>query len=431
MRIEKKYWQFFWPLALLALAFQSGRLAQNFILLEMEGGVSKLATFSLALSIFMPFHAAMVFLPQAYTILVRDQKSFRAGIRFAAILITGLLAILSLFAYSPVGTWLLPKIYQIPGESMDTLLLYLRWFMPQLVFQGITAFIGGLFIQWHRTGAFTTVRVCEVSVLLGSLFLFVRWFEDPVLIIGLSRVLGWGASTILALLLFYRLRRPFKPSEEEAADPAGLPQFSKLFFPMAITSMMFALNRPILFYFVTRIPDITTAESDVIVSAITLGINFIMLFQSMGNQYRHVGAAFSKRDPQGSKRFLIQLTGLLVFLMAVAIISPFLQFFLVQMQNATGEVLAAATSAILVMAPTPFLIGFRNYFHGLAMVNRRTGIMGFAGLSRNLATLLCSMLLLQLGLLNVYTAAGIVITAFLAEAATVGIFGIKKLTSPK
>lgn len=426
MQFEKKYWQFFWPLALLAVAFQSSRLAQNFILLEMDGGVSNLAIYSLALSIFMPFHATMVFLPQAYTILVRDARSFQAGIRFAVLLVLLLVSVLSLFAYTSFGTWLLPKIYRIPPESMDTLLLYLRWFMPQLVFQAVTAFIGGLFIQWHRTGAFTAVRVCEVSVLVGCLFFAVRMTDDPVIIIGWARILGWGSSSVLALFLYFRLRRPFLPSEE-AAD---LSQFSKLFLPMAVTSLMFALNRPILFYFVTRIPDLTTTESNVIVAAITLAINFIMLFQSVGNQYRHVGAAFSKRDPRGSRNFLIQLTGLLVLLMGLAIVSPFLKFFLVQMQNATGQVLTAAISAILVMAPTPFVIGFRNYFHGLAMVNRRTGIMGFAGLSRNLATLFGSFLFLQYGLLNVYTAALIVISAFFAEAATVGIFGIKKLTTP-
>ncbi len=419
MRLQTRYWTFFWPLALLGIAFQSSRLAQNYILLEMESGVSKLALYSLALSFFMPFQAALDFLPQTCTILIRDRNSFRSGIRFVAILTVALLAALGLFSFTPLGHFLLPTLFELSTGDTQTFILYLRWFLPFLVFQSSTALLSGLLIQWHRTGVFTFVRLFELFILLAALFVGIRLTGDPVLLIGAAGNLSRGASALLALFLFLKFRKPFPEDAVEVS--AGGAAFLRLFWPMALTSIMFAFNRPILFYFLTKVPYLSRDQIDLVIAGVTLGMSFVLLFQSTANQYRHVGATFTRTDPLGTLRFLVELTVLLCLILVLSILSPALEAFLTVLQNADGLLLQAAKAAVYVMLPTPIILAVRNYFHGVAMTRQRTGIMSLAGLSRVLVTTFGSWICFQLGWLNIIGASAIIVIGFLAEALTVAL----------
>jgi hypothetical protein len=63
----------------------------------------------------------------------------------------------------------------------------------------------------------------------------------------------------------------------------------------------------------------------------------------------------------------------------------------------------------------PIMVALRNYFHGLAMIDRKTGPMGAAAVARNLATYGVSALFLAAGWLNHVTAAMILAVGFLSE----------------
>jgi Na+-driven multidrug efflux pump len=352
--------------------------------------------------------------------LIRSRQTLKAGIQFVATVTLLLVGILSVFSFSPIGSVLLRQLFPVGGEEIQVIIAYLRWFIPFLIFSGITALISGLFIQWHRTGVFTSVRVFELVVLISSLFVGIRISDNPVLIIGVSGNIGRGLATLLSCILFFRVRRPFPPHEAESHQPDHYHQFFKLFWPMAVTSVLFSFNRPILFFFITRIPDASSETTDLVIAAVTLGISFILIFQSITNQYRNVGATFSREDPVGTRNFNIELNLVLTLLLLLAILSPFMNLFLYHLQNARGEVLEAARLAVLIMLPTHLIIAFRNYFHGLAMVHGKTGIMGFAGLNRNVTTALLSFFFLQIGWLNVAGASTVMVMGFVAEAATVG-----------
>ncbi|MCK4284239.1 MAG: hypothetical protein KAX44_07975, partial [Candidatus Brocadiae bacterium] len=60
----REYWRFYWPLSLMAVAFFSGRLFQNYVLLRYEEGVRELAMFALAMAFFHPFRGTLIFAPQ-------------------------------------------------------------------------------------------------------------------------------------------------------------------------------------------------------------------------------------------------------------------------------------------------------------------------------------------------------------------------------
>jgi len=83
-----------------------------------------------------------------------------------------------------------------------------------------------------------------------------------------------------------------------------------------------------------------------------------------------------------------------------------------------GEVLLYSRHVLMVMCLLPAMIAWRNYYHGLAIINRKTGPMGLASIMRNAATYAMAATLFAAGWLNHVTAASVLVAGFLAETLT-------------
>jgi len=69
-----------------------------------------------------------------------------------------------------------------------------------------------------------------------------------------------------------------------------------------------------------------------------------------------------------------------------------------------------------ILAATPVVIAWRNWYHGLAMVHRRTGAMVVGSLGRNGWVLIAGGALALGGVLSARTAAVVMVGAFVCEA---------------
>jgi len=78
-----------------------------------------------------------------------------------------------------------------------------------------------------------------------------------------------------------------------------------------------------------------------------------------------------------------------------------------------------AVEAVWPLLLCPVCIAWRNYYHGLAMVHRRTMAMAGGSVMRNAVVLIAAPVLMRFGAFNHVTAAAMLPLAFGAEAATV------------
>jgi hypothetical protein len=177
---------------------------------------------------------------------------------------------------------------------------------------------------------------------------------------------------------------------------------------------MFSLSRPILYSFLGRLPDPAP-----IIAALRVGFDFALIFHNLLNQFRHLFVTFGKADLPGVRRFMIRVTAVVVGGMLLVTMTPLAHVLLRDLIGVRGEVLTMSRHVLMVMCLLPILVSFRNYFHGLAMIDRRTGPMGAGAVIRNLATYGASALLLGLGRLNHVTAAAILTVGFLGETLVV------------
>jgi hypothetical protein len=399
-----------------------GTVFRNRILLGYQQGKTELALYTLALGIFGPFRAGLIFVPQMSNVLVRGRKSAGASLRFLLTLSLLFTLPIALLAWTPVGHAVVPLIYEVTDEGVAVILAYLRYFTPLAVLAGVGMFFTGLLVQSMRTGMVSFLRIANVALFVGMLAVGVGLDWSPIPTMGLSMLVAQAGYTALAVALYLRFGR--RPSGEgDRTLRQG--EIASFFMPMVVTAILFATSRPIIFRVLTGLnPDRDPAGPDVdgMIAAVGLAFSFNMLFQAAINQFRNLMVTFGRADRDGVRRFMVRVALGLTVVMVFAAATPLLVFFLRDLQNAPPDVLAMARQAVWPMCLAPLVVTWRNYMHGLTMVQRRTGGMIVGGIMRNASVLVFAPLLAAIGLYNHVAAAGMLVLAFAGEALGVTFF---------
>jgi hypothetical protein len=417
---RRHYWRFYWPLSLMGAVALAGRFAQNYVLLGYREGVRELAVFALALSVLHPFRGVVLgFMPHMTNVLVRGPASLRAVLRFLLALCVLSTVPVLLLGWTPIGPALLARIFSVSGERIARIVEYMRYFSPLIPLGGASSFLIGMLVQARRTGVVSVLHALHLVLVVVVLVAGVRLGWSPVATLSLSLLLPQAAHAVMAGALLLRFRRPFEPDRDEALTQKSIASY---FLPLAATTMLFTLSRPIIFALLTTLnpagdPALPAVEP--LIAAVSLAFTFSMVFQSAVNQFRHLFVTFGRRDREGVRRFMIRTGGVVTVLMLVCVASPLAGLFFRHLQGASGETLEMAIQALWPLCLVPVVIGLRNYFHGLAMVHRRTLSMTAGSLMRNVAIVAVGAALLHLGAYNHLGATATLIVGFSAEAFTV------------
>jgi len=413
-RAAPSYHRFYWPLALCSLITIIEAQFQNGILARYPGGPAELATFALASSSFHLLAAFLVFVPQMVTVLGRSAQSRQACLVFVAAVGLLLTLPLAVAAFSPVGPRLLVAVLNVPPTLLPGVTGYLRWLTPLVLANALRHYFTGLLIQAERTQAVTVLNLLHLGVLAGGLLCGFHAGWGPVPTLAGATL----AANLLHLALGFRMAGRTAHPEPAGQDGQALThrQIFAFFWPVALTSGMFAMSRPVMYAFINL-----TAAAVTTVAALRLAFDVAMTFQNPANQFRHLYATYGHEDPRGVRRFMLRVSfGLTAAMMALAF-SPLGRWFFGAVLNAEGEVLAQAVGVLRILCLVPIIITVRNLFHGHMMVRRRTLGMAVAAVLRVAAIALCSWLLHRLGLLSHLACGALLVLGFTAEALVSGL----------
>jgi hypothetical protein len=209
------------------------------------------------------------------------------------------------------------------------------------------------------------------------------------------------------------LRLYHLPKVLEHQDLTWRETFS-FFWPVAITSTMFSLSRPIIYSFVSRLPD-----SKPEIAALRVSFDFAMIFHMPLNQFRDLFVTFGYADYKGVKRFNLKVLAVVAGTMIVIAFTPLCGIILSGLLGIKGEVLDMAQGVVKVLCAIPFIVTIRNFLHGQSMVNRKTFSMAAGGVSRVIVIYILSLVFYEYGLLNHMTAALTLVLGFSVETTAV------------
>jgi progressive ankylosis protein len=405
------YWRFYWPLALTGFAMVLSTQFQNATLARYPNAVHELAIFALAQGTFQFFNAALGFTPQLSNVYARS----RHGLRTSFVFILSAAALLSVLqgelAFGELGRRLLSFAYDQDVAVLARVREYLGLLIPVLFLNAARLFVNGTLVQARLTGWVTLLNVLYLCTSLSLLVSGLRggW---PVTwtIVGAQTA---AAAVHLLAAVIVRQRYYRWPDLSEHGN-LRWPELVRFFVPVTTTGVMFALSRPILYAFVARTP-----AALVSIAALRVGFDFSMLFQQAANQFRHFFVTFGLDDLPGKRRFMALVCIGITLIMLLVAVTPLSEWVLARGLGVNEAVKSRAVEVILIMCALPTLIVFRNYYHGLLLVQRRTLGMATGGVLRVVGIFALSQLLFIAGALNQVTAALVLLGGFAIEALVV------------
>jgi len=407
--LEKQYWRFYWPLSLTGLAMLLARQFQNGTLARYPDAVAELATFAFASSTFMLFNASLAFIPQMANVFARSRRGKKVCFRFL-LLLCGMLTIpVTFLALAPAGRHLIGRIFEIDGKVLSSVVQYLRYLLPLIFIRGLRHYYTGLLIQAKRTGYVTLLNVLYLATVILVLMTGVYLGWGAVKTLAFAQVWSGLVQVVLSFALYLRFwDLPDVPEHENLTYR----ELFAFYWPVAITSTMFALSRPIIYAFLGRMPDGTAT-----IAAVRVTFDFAMIFHSAMNQFRHLFVTFGREHLPDLRRFMVRVLIAVMLLMVLVAATPLSKFVFHDLLGIDGDVLAMARQLIWVLCLVPLIVSVRNYFHGIRLIGRRTRAMAAAAIARNLTICLLAWPMQSEGWLGHWAAGGILVAGFAAETA--------------
>ena len=409
---QARYWAFYWPLALTGAVTVLGTQIQNGVLARMENAAAILAAYAVAQAVLSLFNAAQAFAPQLTTRFARGAKAtarvrgFILGISAA---LAGLVALLA-----TLGQPLIIASFSLSPALQAQTFAFLLALAPLVWLNGLRFYLIGRLIQQERTGRVTVLNGVHLTVLIVSLAAGLALRLDPVLTLVGAQAL---AGLVHATLAIGALRPGAEAAAGSEAESEELPSYQRLrafFGPVVLTGIMFALSRPILYAAIGG-----TGDGILTIAALRIAFDFTFFFQQAANQFRHFFVTFGLDAMAEKRRFMIRVAFGLTLAMALTAFTPLGPLLIAEGIGAEAEVTRRALAALQVMTLLPLLIILRNLFHGILMVEERTGGMALGSILRVLTIAGLAQLLAPVGLLTPSTAAWTLLAGFATETAVV------------
>ncbi len=381
---------------------------QNAFLARYPAGAANLATFALAVSSFQLLNAFLVFVPQTVTLLARCPRSRKTCFRF--VIAAGVLLSMPLLiiGFLPPGTRLFAHLMRIPPELLPNVIRYLQLMTPLLLVNAVRHYFTGILIRLGRTRILSLLNLCHLLTLVAVLATGRQQGWPPILTVAIGAI---AANLVHLGLVSMAAAEKRIPAQETGWQRLRYREILSFFWPVALTSAMFAMSRPVMYSYINR-----TAMAVTTVAALRLAFDATMFFQNPVNQFRHMFTTFGEDDPDGIKRFMFRITAWFTVVMLLLAFSPLGRLLFHRVIGAEGEVLEKAIQALRILCLGPLTIAVRNLYHGRMMIYRRTRGMAAAGTFRVGVIVFLSWSFYHLGWLNHQTSALMLISGFAAEA---------------
>lgn len=387
-----------------------GSQLQVIVLARYPDGISEIANLAVANAVIMLFRSGLLFIPQLTNVYGYSTGSRRAVFWFVVIISSVSTFIFAFVGWGPIGDWVLLTMFErregdLPLEQIKE---YCRWFAPTLLLEGVRGYYMGLLIQNRKTGAVSLLNV--VSLVSVGLLLYVGYIMKlpAVTVVGGSQLVG-VVLTLLMTWVVYRYRYyQREPEEQQIPTQKELWNF---FAPIMLTGFFFVVSRPIITAFAGKA---TNPVEMLVVTRLVFEISFFMVAPL--NQFRNLYVTFGKMDLAGVRNFSVLVLGVILAIMLLILLTPLSTWVFGTIYGMQEPVLTMVIQGAWIVLLMPVVLTIRNYYHGLCMIRKVTGRMGYAGIGRVLIIALLAWWLTELGYMNQWAIPGILVIGFIVEA---------------
>ncbi len=386
---------FLLPLVITELVFELGIQVLNGGIARVPRATETLAAYGIAWGLASFLSGTVSQTRQMSMVLVRDRATFHTVFRCVVGFGGVHFALLVCLAFTPVGLWIIDELHAVEPSLGNVVRRALGYLLPFPLIVGITRFLSGLLLRVRRTDIVSYAMMTGMGMSVVSVFVFLPTptvQADPILLPVIATY--FGILTELAVIIYgYRrfVRHTLRRSGAaeggnvgaESTDRSHMPLTAAyvlcFFWPLAVTSGVQAVSRPIINLFVARGADGTES-----LAVLTIVYALAHLPYGWLNELKNLPPAFQRLDPDG--RLIRRFTagcGLLSFVvMALMFWTPVRFFLLESLIGVDHEFAMRCTVPLIIFSFFPLAVTVRSYLHGVALRDHRTSAIAPSGPAR-------------------------------------------------
>ena len=369
---------FWWPLLVVWLFMTIEQPALAAALTRMPNATVNLAALWVAFSLALFIESPVIQMLSAATALGSSRRRYRELLLFLCIVGGGTTVLHLVLSVEPVFSFVARRLLDVPPEVVPRAREAFIVLIPFSAAVGFRRLWQGVLIRLGKTRMVSFSMIGRLLIMAGVLLLGVTVYrESPRGHIWASTALIAGilAGALFAWLLL-RLQGLRELPEDDANGSIGFRQLTRFYIPLASTSIIFLASRPLLTLGMSQAAfPLESLASWPVVNGL------VIVFVSVGFSYQEVVIALLGQDPRNAGpvgRFAWWAGTLTSLAFGALVLSGGASWVLRVLFGLQAALLPYTTTALLLVAPVPFLMTLKSWYRGVLINAEKTDVLALA-----------------------------------------------------
>ncbi len=370
----KRIFLLWFPLAVMWIFMAIEQPGVNAVIARLPLAKENLAAYGVTFSFALIIESPIIQMLAAATALTDGIRNYRRLLRFMHLWAIALTALHLLLGVSPLYVLILRNLLGVPEEIIGISRTAFLIMTPWSATIGYRRLWQGVLIRYGKTGRISYTMFCRLVATLGTLAAgFLLGWTDGAYLGSAALIMGVTAGMGSAYLFARPVIRELP--QESGGKVVDRQYLFSFYYPLALTSILTFLARPILNYGIARAAD--PLES-LAVWPVVLSVMFI--FRSVTMAYQEVAVALLKEDKDmyELRRFAFLLAGAVGSLFLAIALSPAADLWYRQVAGLSPDLLPYTTLPSIIVSFVPVLTAFLSWYRGLFIYYGRTKIIARA-----------------------------------------------------
>ncbi|WP_277678547.1 multi antimicrobial extrusion protein MatE [Gracilibacillus dipsosauri] len=380
---------FFIPLGFSASLVTISHVIINSTLARAPNPAVVIASYSIAMSLFGIMERCAVILRQTCSTLVRDQISYRLMRNVTVYVLTAILFLSLVIAYSPIGRSFFSILLGVSDEMLQPTIEAYRVLMFVTIFSGIRCLYQGVIISNLKTKWLTIgmmVRLAFMSF-IAWIVLANDWVNHGY--VGAYIFLAGMAVEALVSSLEGRIIVKELPPKKEKHPIFQQSQIFRFYNPLLIASLI-AVSIP---------PTINavlgwSTKAEIAIASFAVAISVVHLLNSITSYIHQIVINFYKKDKNQVLRFTIIVSLLPSILLTVLAYTTVGTWGLENIIGVSDELLNQSILTLRFFVIFTLCFPWVDFCNGILMIRSQTKVMSFSQIGNVIATVAALLILI-------------------------------------
>lgn len=367
----RRLFSFFIPLGFSASLVTLSHVIINSTLARSSNPELTIASYSVAMSVFIITERPAIMLRQTCSLLVKSRSGFKSTGRVAALMLCGILLFALIIAYTPIGMWFLLSVFHVKNVFLASTLHTYRVLMFVTIFSALRVLFQGLIISHIRTKWLTIgMSIRLVFMYLISVFLIhFSLISGPTgALIFLSGMIVEAVVSIVVGRSIYR----FMPeiAESETAKPLTTRRIFSFYRPLVYSSLIAVIVPPAINAFLGK-----TSHMELAIASYAVAWSVAQLMTSFFSYVHQIVLHFFANHARKVVYFTALLSLAPTLLVSVLSFSPIGVWFLQNIMGVKDQLLISSVHALRIFIIYTLVFPWLDFGNGMLMLRGETRYM--------------------------------------------------------